>query len=293
MEIIDAQVHQPLPLAPWPDGFDADQQRIIAAELAMSAMEALGVEGAVIFSTPEFCAAATSRYPDRFTGVLSIRDPKDLGDVDGYMRRLRANPGLAGFRILPGMPYTGEHMHYLTEGLWEPALTAAERHGVPVVVFIALHLPLLHEVAERHPELVIIVDHLGMPAPPTLPLTDSLLDTLPDLLALARHPNVAVKFTGVPSVSTEEYPFRGLWPKLHQVVEAFGPERLMWGSDYTRVTGRHHHPPDPGGRLNYGELLDYLRYTDELGEADKEMMLGRAARRWFNWPAKEPIPTGG
>jgi predicted TIM-barrel fold metal-dependent hydrolase len=136
----------------------------------------------------------------------------------------------------------------------------------------------------NHPDLVVIIDHMGMPAPPTLPLSDGLLATLPDLLELARFANIAVKFTGVPALSTEEYPFAGLWPSLHQVINAFRPERLMWGSDYTRVTGRHRHPPDPGGRLNYGELIDFFRYTPELGAADKEVMLGGATRRWFRWP---------
>jgi L-fuconolactonase len=284
LEIVDAQIHQPLPLTPWGDTFSPEEQRLIAVELTLCAMEAVGTDRAMLYATAEFCSAAISRHPDKFAGVLSIRSPGELGDPDEWMHRLRTQPGLVGFRILPGVPYTGENIRFLTEGFWEPALTAAERHEVPVVIALPGHLPLLGQVAEEHPDLSIIVDHLGMPAPPVYPLSANLLDRLPDLLDLARYPNVAVKFTGVPALSTEPYPFAGLWPKLHRVVDAFRPERLMWGSDHTRVTGRHHHPPLPGGRLNYGELLNFLRYTNELGDADKRVIFGQAARRWFRWP---------
>jgi L-fuconolactonase len=285
VEIIDAQVHQPIPLTPWDDSIPQDARQTIAVELAIAAMESVGVDAGVVYSTADFCAAAHARYPRRFTGVISLRDPSELGDAGVFMGGLRDRPGLSGVRILPGMPYTGEHLPLLTEGRWEPMLAAAERHEVPVVLFLAYHLPLIEGIARDHPDLRIIVDHLGMPAPPTLPLSEALLDTLPDLLALARFANVAVKFTGVPALSTEAYPFAGLWPRLHRVVEAFGPDRLMWGSDYTRVTGRHHHPPDPGGRLNYSELLDFLRYTTELGDADKEAMFSHSTRRWLRWPS--------
>jgi hypothetical protein len=74
---------------------------------------------------------------------------------------------------------------------------------------------------------------------------------------------------------------------FHQLIDAFGPERLLWGSDVHRVTGRVWQPPlhvAGFADVNYAELLGYLLHTDELGEDDKETILGVAARSWFDWP---------
>ncbi len=45
------------------------------------------------------------------------------------------------------------------------------------------------------------------------------------------------------------------------------------------------HPRAPGGRSNYGELVDFLRYTTEVSEHDKAIMFGKATRLWFGWPS--------
>ena len=58
---------------------------------------------------------------------------------------------------------------------------------------------------------------------------------MPELLALARFPNVAVKATGVPGYSSEGYPFRSMHAYLHQIYDAFGPERCYWGTDLTNA----------------------------------------------------------
>ena len=148
----------------------------------------------------------------------------------------------------------------------------------------------MHAIAKRFPELRIVIDHCGMPAPPTAPPRVDLLDTLPELLALAEYPNVAVKLTGLPVLAPGSYPFPAIWPALHRMLEAFGPGRLLWGSDVHRVTGRVWVPPlrvAGFADVNYSELLDYLLYTEELGEAEKKSMLGAAARTWFNWPRQE------
>jgi len=92
------------------------------------------------------------------------------------------------------------------------------------------------------------------------------------LFPLARYENIAVKVTSLPLLSREPFPFRDGWPHLLAVIEAFGVERLMWGSD-AFVFG---HP--------YGEAIDYLRDSVELGAHEKEMLLGGALRRVWGWP---------
>jgi L-fuconolactonase len=119
----------------------------------------------------------------------------------------------------------------------------------------------------------LLIDHIGMYPPPHVELVPERLDAVPELIALARYHNVAVKFTGVPALSLEEYPFADLWPAGRQILEAFGPERLMWGSDFRRL--RTLHP--------YTEIVDFLRFTDEVSEADKRLMFSTSLRQWVDW----------
>ena len=87
-------------------------------------------------------------------------------------------------------------------------------------------------MAERHPGLKLIVDHLGRPSGPHNAAT---WDSLPELLALAKYPNVAVKATGAPSYSSDPYPFTNIHDYIHQIFDAFGPNRAFWGTDITRM----------------------------------------------------------
>jgi L-fuconolactonase len=306
VEIVDTQIHRPLPLAPWPEfdpyagypreggdplatGPSSAAAMAVGTELALAAMEAVGVEAALLYSDPEFCAVATARHPGRIAAVHDLYDPDAIGDPDRFADHIRATPGLLGLRLLPGIEYRdGPLLALLTEGRWDPLLGAAERHGVTVVFFAPLRLGRLAPVARRFPELRIVIDHCGMPAPPIVPLGGDPLETLPDLLALAEFGNVAVKLTGLPVLAPGEYPFPAVWPALHALLEAFGAERLLWGSDVHRVTGRVWEPPYrvPGHeRISYAELVGYLLHSTEVGAAEKEQMLGAAARRWFDWPA--------
>jgi L-fuconolactonase len=100
------------------------------------------------------------------------------------------------------------------------------------------------------------------------------LATLPEVLALAAAPNVCIKATGVPSLSSRPYPFSDVWPAMHRVIEAFGVERVMWGSDFTRTTG--HHP--------YGEAVGYIKDSGEFAPQEKRALLGASLRRIFDWP---------
>ena len=92
------------------------------------------------------------------------------------------------------------------------------------------------------------------------------------LLALAKYPNVAIKATGAPSYSSESYPFRNIQPYLRQIYDAFGPERMFWGTDITRMP------------CSWKQCVTF--FTEELSwlsESDKELIMGRALCNWLNW----------
>jgi L-fuconolactonase len=163
-------------------------------------------------------------------------------------------------------------------GRYDPLLAAAQCHGVPVCTYPPGLLRELVPTIEAYPDLQFVLDHLGLPQPTPHGTRDrEPFARLPDLLNLAQFPNVAVKISAAPVLSLEPFPFRDLWPPLHQVISSFGLERVMWGSDWTRVTQSH----------TYAEGLAYLAETDELSQSDKEQLLGKTLMTVLRWRRAE------
>ena len=94
---------------------------------------------------------------------------------------------------------------WFTDGTLDWLWPAAERAGVPVSLGAAMFLPTVGQIAERHPGLKLIVDHMGVPRASK---GEAAYRLQPELLALAKHPNVAVKATGQAGYAEDEYPFR-------------------------------------------------------------------------------------
>jgi len=85
-----------------------------------------------------------------------------------------------------------------------------------------------------------------------------------------------VKASALPCYSTEDYPYSSLHPQIRRVVDAFGPERVFWGTDLS-------HLPCP-----YRQALTlFTEELDNLTADEKEWILGRAIAEWLDWPASE------
>ena len=93
------------------------------------------------------------------------------------------------------------------------------------------------------------------------------------LCALAKHPNVAVKASGMPSFSTQDYPFRDVHDAIHRLVDAFGPRRTFWGTDLTRMP------------CSYRECIDLFTKEQRswLSGSDLEWVMGRGVCEWLGW----------
>jgi predicted TIM-barrel fold metal-dependent hydrolase len=157
----------------------------------------------------------------------------------------------------------------LTEGRIDWLWPEAEKAGVPVMT-LALHsdMHLIDRVAERHPRLKLTIDHLGL----TTGKGEEAFKHLDHVLALAKRPNVAVKVSCLPHYATDDYPFRALHPYIRRVYDAFGPKRMFWGSDLSRLP------------CSYRQSLTYL--SEEipwLSASDKEWILGRGVCEWIGW----------
>jgi predicted TIM-barrel fold metal-dependent hydrolase len=156
-------------------------------------------------------------------------------------------------------------------------LAAGARHGLPVNILCWGRLEQAQALAARNPDTVIVIDHLGLQQPfeppaPTQPFAD-----LPKVLALGRQPNVAIKITGACTLSREAYPYKDIWDPLARIFDAFGIERCMWGTDWTRAVKL----------LTYQQGVDAFRDTDRLSESDKRALMGGTLQHVYKWSPKK------
>ena len=276
MIIADSQVHiwgADTPQRPWPPGRaqQAHRPRAFSKDDLLREMDAAGV-GRVVIVPPswegdrnDLALEAARLHPDRFAvmGRLAVEKPESRGLVAGWKRP----PGMLGLRFTF---HTALQKPWLTDGTADWLWPAAERAGLPVMIFVPGSLPQAGRIAERHPGLKLVIDHLALSMTQK---DDAAFADLPDLLVLARCPNVAVKASALPCYSTEPYPYRGLHPHVRRVFDAFGPRRVFWGTDLTRLP------------CTYREAI--TMFTQELtwlSQADAEWVMGRAVCEWLGWP---------
>jgi predicted TIM-barrel fold metal-dependent hydrolase len=266
MMIVDAQIHL------WAKGTPSahHRQEPYSKDQALADMDEAGVDRAVIHpvmwdpDSNELAVEAAQAHPDRFAilGWFYLDRPESRALVDTWKNR----PGMLGLRFYFTQPH---EQSWPTDGTLDWLWPAAERAGLPVALAAASFLPVVGQIAERHPGLRLIVDHMGVPRASQ---GEASYRNLPQLLALAKHPNVAVKATGQAGYALDDYPFRSIHQPLRQVFDAFGSRRMFWGTDITRMT------------CSWRQCITL--FTEELpwltGQ-DLELVMGRAFCDWIGW----------
>lgn len=284
MSITDAQVHMyeadtaehPWPHEPGRTSPPAKHPLSFTAEEMLGAMEAIGVDRAVIVppvwagenNVPALAAAA--KHPDRFA-VMGRLDPYDAASPDRLERWLE-QPSMIGIRMSGRWGSTKTPM---LDALTDPALewywSACERLGIPLMVLTGAHPARLGPIAERHPNLALIVDHLSAQRGDTVAEAFAAYD---DLVALARYPRVFVKVGNAPDRSLHPFPFEDVHRYLRGIYDAFGSRRMLWEADITQLT-----------KNTYAECLRlWQEGLPFLTADDREWILGRAAAEILNWP---------
>jgi len=162
---------------------------------------------------------AASDHPDRFAvmGRLDLGDKANAAKLPDWKKQT----GMLGIRCSFLMP---EQRRWLAEGEVDWFWPLCEEAGIPLMVLPPDQLPAIHKVAERHPDLRLVIDHLAMISNRR---DDEAFATLEDLYPFARYPNVAVKATALPCYTEEAYPYRGIHGYIERVYDAFGPERMF------------------------------------------------------------------
>jgi len=276
MTIIDAQVHVWPPETaerPYIKEDASKPHRPVAFEYPdlLGEMTAAGVDRAILVPPSwegyrnDYALEAAQKYPNRFAvmGKVPLNDCASEAKMASWLNQ----PGMMGFRI--SFRHAGTHS-WLDGGTADWFWAAAEKYDIPVMVFAPFAVEKTGEIAERHPGLLVIVDHMGLNVQWR---GKDLAPGVDVLLKFPRLENVAVKASCLPCYVDEPYPFPTLHPQIRRVVEAFGPERVFWGTDLSQL-------PCP-----YRQAVTlFTEELDFLSTSDKEWIMGRAIARWLNWP---------
>jgi L-fuconolactonase len=279
MTIVDAQVHayeRNHPGRPWAAVLHGPPE--VTGEDMVAAMDGVGVDGAILVSPftmyrydASYALDVHAAHPGRF-GLVKPVDPADPAVADTIADWAKTK-GAVAIRIM------------MTRGVSEDAadpginrvLAAAAKHSLPVNLLCWGRLEQASQMAARNPNTMLVIDHIGLQQPFEPPAPPEPWRDLPKLLKLAVNDNVVVKISGACTLAHEPYPYNDIWAPLGKIFDAFGFDRCLWGTDWTRAVAL----------LTYQQGVDAFRNSDRLSQSDRAALMGETLMRVYKWkPAK-------
>ena len=246
----------------------------VSGDDMVAAMDAVGVDGALLVSPytmygwdASYAVEVHRAHPRRF-GLIKPVDPADPRVAD-VIANWKATPGTVAIRLMLNRIAT---LDPADPGI-NRVLAEAARHSFPVNILCWGCLEPVGPLAARNPNTRLVIDHLGLLQPFAPPVPEEPFAELPKVLALARHENVAIKITGACTLSHEPFPYRDIWDPLRRIFDAFGFDRCIWGTDWTRAVAL----------LTYGEGVEAFRVTDRLSESERKALMGETLTRVYGW----------
>lgn len=285
--VVDSHMHLFTSLSPdYPRGIHElyPAERVAETDEYLAHAAACDVAHSILVSLDEYddyVIDAVREHPGRFS-MVSVMDTSAPNPVEDLRRRLdRAD--LVGFRV-----WTLEaDADFVVPAKFRDLLAELERAGVAAWFYSDEHqLRALASVISDFPDLTVVLNHLGFCQsgfacdewgrprldvtipPPTLEIVED----------LAQHPNVVSLFSGHYAFSREEFPYDDLRIVSDRLLAAFGPERLLWASDWPWIKKK------PG----YCELLDLVEHhLPGLSPDEVDLVMGGNAQRVLRLEVKE------
>ncbi len=272
--VIDSQVHayeRNSKKRPW-QGQLQGPDSVTGTEM-IEAMDAAGVDGGLLVSPynkyrydGNYALEVHAKYPTRF-GLIKPFNPLSAL-VAEEIAEWSLKPGVVGARLM------------LSSYELEPAypgfnqiLQQGASSNIPINVMCSGNLDSFHKLAARHPNTRLVVDHVGLTQPFIPPLPPNPFADIPAVLELANLDNVTIKISGVCTLSESPFPFADIWEPLGKVFRAFGLERCMWGTDWTRSLEF----------LSYKEGVDAFLMSEFLTETERQLLMGESLMKIYNW----------
>ncbi|HXG10547.1 MAG TPA: amidohydrolase family protein [Gemmataceae bacterium] len=270
--VIDSHVHvwKNDPRYPWPKEVANPPKEDALPSTLLELMKANGVDKTVIVHVIHYrwdCRYAgdtIKAHPDKFMGVCRVDPTADNAADD--LKRWVTEYGFHGVRLSPAADRSGDWINDAVrmDRIWK---MAAELKVPLCILCPIVRIPDVEKVIRRHHErLDVCIDHMA-DCPIDRP------DELKKLLALARYPRVYVKISHLWSLSRQKYPYADTHDQVKRLYDAFGPQRLMWGTDW------------PGVERYCGYAKALALYRDEIKfftADDRHWILGSTARKL--WP---------
>ncbi len=274
-DIIDAHVHVWTPDTahyPLAAGFRAEEMQppSFTPEQLWQHAQPCGVARVVLIQMSfygfdnSYMLDTIKQFPDQFRGVAVIDD--HAAQPQDEMRRL-AKLGVRGFRIYPR---TQDLPHWLDgdsmAAMWK---CGADDHLAMCHLVNTDALPAIDKMCQRFPDTPVVIDHFGR-----IGVDGQVRPADVDQLTkLARHKRVKVKISALYALGKKETPYTDLAPMTRRLLDAFGPERLMWASDCPFQVQHGH---------TYRDSLDLVaRRLDFLSDADRQWLLRKTAEQTF------------
>ena len=244
-------------------------------------MDRVGVDEAVVVTTPlygrgrranEYTVRSVEAHPDRLYGVGHTDYFGEESTVRERVRRVVGHPRMLGLRMYAALAYEPIPTELDREGDWilddrlDPVFDELVRRDACLYLFPkAEQLTQVEQVASENPDLGIVVDHMAWPDETTAP------DEAPwtDFERVAEHDNVFVKVSSLPRSSTEGFPYADLHEYVRNLLEWFGPERLLLGSDY----------PWMDDWAEYESCIGWVEEVDFLSARDLSWLSHRSFER--------------
>jgi L-fuconolactonase len=279
MTIIDAQVHayaantpeRPWHSVPnWPPHVTGDEM--------VAAMDKVGVDGAIYISPfsmyqydASYAVGVQKAHPDKFALVKPV-DPDDPAVAD-VIADWKKTPGTVGIRIIMNR----ESKRAPDDPGFDRILRAAARYDFPVNVLFSGNIDAGTALIDRHPDVRFIIDHLAIQQPSVPPAPPQPWADLPKVLELAKRKNAVIKVTGACTLSREPYPFPDIWDPLARVFDAWGFDRCLWGTDWTRAFAV----------VNYEQAVEPFLKADRLSDTERATLMGGACAKAYGWSPKK------
>jgi L-fuconolactonase len=255
----------------WPTPDLDEIYRDFGPDDLTTACDGLGITGTVLVQSQpsdadtQWMLAVASITP-MIRGVVGWTDLA-AADASQRIAQLAQQPKLKGLRpMLQGLPQDDWILHEDVR----PALEAMIAHDLAFDALVyTRHLPFIDRLARRYPDLRIVIDH---GAKPPLGKPEEMAQWQDRIAAVAQNANVSGKFSGLLTEMASGQTEAVLTPCADHLLASFGPDRLMWGSDWPVVLLK----------AGYSHWFDWtMRWLADKPETTRVTMMGETARRFY------------